>query len=41
MRKLILTVCTLVALNAANAQDFKHSVSLFEKAKVRNIHCRK
>ncbi len=28
MRKLILTVCTLVALNAANAQDFKHSVSL-------------
>ena len=28
MRKLILTVCTLVALNAANAQDFIHSVSL-------------
>jgi hypothetical protein len=28
MRKLILTVCTLVALNAASAQDFKHSVSL-------------
>lgn len=28
MKKLILTVCTLVALNAASAQDFKHSVSL-------------
>jgi len=28
MRKLILTVCTLVALNVANAQNFKHSVSL-------------
>ena len=28
MKKIILTVCTLLVLNAASAQDFKHSVSL-------------
>lgn len=28
MKKLILAVCTLLTLNAASAQDFKHSVSL-------------
>lgn len=28
MKKLLLTICSIVALNAATAQDFKHSVSL-------------